>query len=187
MLYSSADSSLSQVFTAFKQKIARKFPPLNPYSPPYNPDLAPSDFHLFLKLKEFFGGKRFGSDEELENAVTTWLNELAAEEHDMGIVKLVDRYDKYLNVGGDYVEKGRKLPTRKNTFFLFNNTGSLRMSYSFTVQESSLKGERQHHLPDKCICYILALRFRKIRPDVESGSEFSCLLGRPRFRKTTDF
>ncbi|GBO16476.1 hypothetical protein AVEN_166828-1 [Araneus ventricosus] len=65
----------------------------------YSPDLAPSDFHLFLKREEFLGGKRFGSDEELENAVTTWLNELAAEEYDMGILKLVDRNDKRLNVG----------------------------------------------------------------------------------------
>ncbi|GBL96194.1 hypothetical protein AVEN_118740-1 [Araneus ventricosus] len=78
--------------------------------PPYSPDLAPSDFHLFLKLKEFLGGKRFGSDEESEKAVTTCLNELAAEEYDLGILKLVDRYDKCLNVGGDYVEKRRKLP-----------------------------------------------------------------------------
>ncbi|GBN44354.1 Histone-lysine N-methyltransferase SETMAR [Araneus ventricosus] len=66
--------------------------------PPYSPDLAPSDFHLFLKLKVFLRGKRFGSDEELENAVTTWLNELAAEEYDMGILKLVERYDKCLNL-----------------------------------------------------------------------------------------
>ncbi|GBL68652.1 Histone-lysine N-methyltransferase SETMAR [Araneus ventricosus] len=73
--------------------------------PPYSWDLAPSDFHLFLKLREFLGGKRFGGDEELENAVTTWLNELAAEDYDMGILKIVDRYDKCLNVGGDYVEK----------------------------------------------------------------------------------
>ncbi|GBN01767.1 hypothetical protein AVEN_224476-1 [Araneus ventricosus] len=73
--------------------------------PLYSPDLAPSDYHLFLKLKEFLGGKRFGSDEELENAVTTWLNELAAEEYDMGIRKLVYRYEKCLNVGGDCVEK----------------------------------------------------------------------------------
>ncbi|GBL85110.1 Histone-lysine N-methyltransferase SETMAR [Araneus ventricosus] len=73
--------------------------------PPYSPGLAHSDFHLSLKLKEFLGGKRFGSDEELENAVTTWLNELAAEEYDMGILKLVDRYNECLNVGGDYVEK----------------------------------------------------------------------------------
>ncbi|GBN61901.1 hypothetical protein AVEN_220460-1 [Araneus ventricosus] len=73
--------------------------------PPYSPDLASSDYHLFLKLKEFLGCKRSGSDEELENAVATWINELAAEEYDMGIWKLVDRYEKYLNVGGDYVEK----------------------------------------------------------------------------------
>ncbi|GBN33313.1 hypothetical protein AVEN_69924-1 [Araneus ventricosus] len=73
--------------------------------PPYSPDLALSDFPLFLKLKKFLGGKRFGSDEELENAVTTWLNELVAEEYDMWILKLVDRYDKCLNGEGDYVKK----------------------------------------------------------------------------------
>ncbi|GBN41322.1 hypothetical protein AVEN_93684-1, partial [Araneus ventricosus] len=82
---------------------ATQFTPLFDH-PPYSPDLAPSDFHLFLKLKEFLGGKRFGSNEELENAVTTWLNELAIEEYDMGILQLVDKYDKCLNVGGDYVE-----------------------------------------------------------------------------------
>ncbi|KAJ4433849.1 hypothetical protein ANN_16161 [Periplaneta americana] len=72
---------------------------------PYSPDLAPSDFHLFTKLKDFLGGMRFGSDEELKKTVNTWLNELAAEEYNMGILKLVNRYDKCLNVGGDYVEK----------------------------------------------------------------------------------
>ncbi|GBM61634.1 hypothetical protein AVEN_122250-1 [Araneus ventricosus] len=59
---------------------------------------------VMVKLKEFLGGKRFGSDEELENAVITWLNELATEEYDTGILKLVDRYDKCLNVGGFRVE-----------------------------------------------------------------------------------
>ncbi|GBM09438.1 hypothetical protein AVEN_141370-1 [Araneus ventricosus] len=72
--------------------------------PYFGPDVAPSDFHLYLKLKEFLGGKRFGNDEELENAVTTWLNELATEEYDMGILQLVDKCDKCLNVGDDYVE-----------------------------------------------------------------------------------
>ncbi|GBO18163.1 hypothetical protein AVEN_160881-1 [Araneus ventricosus] len=60
---SSAASSLSQVFTAFKQKTSRAFPLRSPYIP----DLAPSDFHLFLNLKELLGVKRFGSGEELEN------------------------------------------------------------------------------------------------------------------------
>ncbi|KAJ4427979.1 hypothetical protein ANN_23992 [Periplaneta americana] len=50
--------------------------------------LAPSDFHLFTKLKDFLGGTRFGSDEELKKTVNTWLNELAAEENNTGILKL---------------------------------------------------------------------------------------------------
>ncbi|KAJ4433766.1 hypothetical protein ANN_16078 [Periplaneta americana] len=77
--------------------------------PPYSPDLALSDFRLFTKLKDFLGGTRFGSDEDLKKTVNTWLNELAAEEYNTGILKLVNRYDKCLNVGGDYVEKLRKL------------------------------------------------------------------------------
>ncbi|GBN76728.1 hypothetical protein AVEN_43780-1 [Araneus ventricosus] len=56
------------------------------YHPPYSPDLAPSDFHLYLKLKEFPGGKHFRSDDKLENTVNTWLNELAVIEYDMGIL-----------------------------------------------------------------------------------------------------
>nr|CAH7746809.1 unnamed protein product [Callosobruchus chinensis] len=31
---------------------------------PYSPDLAPSDFHLFPKLKQHLGGQRFSTDEE---------------------------------------------------------------------------------------------------------------------------
>jgi hypothetical protein len=71
----------------------------------YSPDWAPSDFHLFPKLKKFLGGRRFKSDEEVKDAVREWLNGLAAEVYDEGIQKLVTRYDKCLNVGGDYVEK----------------------------------------------------------------------------------
>ncbi|KAJ4434357.1 hypothetical protein ANN_22916 [Periplaneta americana] len=48
---------------------------------PYSPDLAPCDFYLFTKLKDFLGGTRFGSDEELKKTLNTWLNELAAEEY----------------------------------------------------------------------------------------------------------
>ncbi|KAJ4445921.1 hypothetical protein ANN_12607 [Periplaneta americana] len=39
-------------------------------------------------LKDFLGGTRFGSDEELKKTVNTWLNELAAEEYNTGILKL---------------------------------------------------------------------------------------------------
>jgi transposase len=45
--------------------------------PAYSPDLAPSDFHLFPKLKECLGGRRFKRDEEVKDAVKEWLNGLA--------------------------------------------------------------------------------------------------------------
>ena len=37
--------------------------------PPYIPDLAPSDFHLFRKLKEHLKGQHFSCDEEVKSAV----------------------------------------------------------------------------------------------------------------------
>jgi hypothetical protein len=73
--------------------------------PAYSPDLALSYFHLFPKFKEYLGGIRFKSDEEVKDAVKEWLNGLAAEVYDEGIQKLVTRYDKCMNVGGDCVEK----------------------------------------------------------------------------------
>jgi histone-lysine N-methyltransferase SETMAR len=73
--------------------------------PPYSPDLAPSDFHLFPKLKEFLGGIRFAGCDELQLRVNKWLQELAADEYNNGLLKLVDRYNKCLNERGDYVEK----------------------------------------------------------------------------------
>jgi histone-lysine N-methyltransferase SETMAR len=73
--------------------------------PAYSPDLAPSDFHLFPKLKEFLGGKRMETDGEDKETVTAWLNGLAVEFCDEGIVKLLSRLDKCLNLYDDYVEK----------------------------------------------------------------------------------
>jgi histone-lysine N-methyltransferase SETMAR len=72
---------------------------------PYSPDLAPSDYHFFTKLKEFLGGKRFSNDQEVEKAVKKWLKELAVEVYDTGIQKLVPRLQKCLDLDDDYVEK----------------------------------------------------------------------------------
>ena len=75
------------------------------YHPPYSPDLAPSDFHLFLHLKKLLGGKRFDDDDDLKDVVQKWLIPQAAAFYEEGIQKLVPRYDKCLNNGGEYVDK----------------------------------------------------------------------------------
>ena len=41
-------------------------------NPPYSPDLALNDFHLFLHLKTFLGGKCFDDDDEVKTAVREW-------------------------------------------------------------------------------------------------------------------
>ena len=50
-------------------------------------------------------GKRHADDEDLQHAVVDWLNSQAAVWYEDGISKLVSRYDKCLNLQGDYVEK----------------------------------------------------------------------------------
>jgi len=60
----------------------------------YSPDLAPSDYHFFLRLKQFLGGQRFDDDDDLKDAVQKWLTWRAAAFYEEGIQKLVSRYDK---------------------------------------------------------------------------------------------
>ena len=60
---------------------------------PYSPNLAPSDFFPFPKIKEHLIGKRFANDEDLKDAVITRLNNQAATWYEQGIHKLVLRYD----------------------------------------------------------------------------------------------
>ena len=59
--------------------------------PPYSPDLAPLDFHLFLKMKEDLAGKRHADYEDLQHAVVDWLNIQAAVWYEDGTSKLVSR------------------------------------------------------------------------------------------------
>jgi hypothetical protein len=39
--------------------------------PPYRPDVAPHDFHVFVHLKTLLGARRFNND-KVKEAVTTW-------------------------------------------------------------------------------------------------------------------
>ena len=55
-------------------------------------------------MKEHLASKRFTDDENIP-AVVDWLNSQVAVWYEEGISKLVSRYDKYLSVKGDYVEK----------------------------------------------------------------------------------
>ena len=67
--------------------------------------LAPSDFHLFLRLKKFLAGQRFLNDDDVKVAVKEWPSSQGATLYEEGIQKLMPRNDKCLNNGGNYVDK----------------------------------------------------------------------------------
>jgi histone-lysine N-methyltransferase SETMAR len=73
--------------------------------PPYSPDLAPSDFHVFGLLKQAMGGKSFRSDKEVQQAVHKWLRSQPKEFCYRGIQALLKRWNTCIANTGDYVEK----------------------------------------------------------------------------------
>ena len=48
--------------------------PAKIHNSPYSPDLAPSDFHLFLHLKKHLAGKKFDDDDEVQEEACSGAN-----------------------------------------------------------------------------------------------------------------
>jgi histone-lysine N-methyltransferase SETMAR len=72
--------------------------------PPYSPDLAPSDFHLFGPLKESLQGRKFILDDDVQLAVHQWLRGQPQELFFSGIQALVSHWCKCIELQGNYVE-----------------------------------------------------------------------------------
>ena len=73
--------------------------------PPYSPDLPPSDFFLFPKLKDYLKGNRYETDEDVKNAVHSWCRDKTADFFADGIQQVVRRWRLCIERDGDYVEK----------------------------------------------------------------------------------
>jgi hypothetical protein len=51
------------------------------------------------------GSRRFADDEEVETEAWKWLRQQSKDFYTAGFDALVKRWDKYIDVGGEYVEK----------------------------------------------------------------------------------
>ncbi|GBM96179.1 hypothetical protein AVEN_249982-1 [Araneus ventricosus] len=61
--------------------------------------------HPFPALKSALSGRHFRNNEEVRSAVKNLLRSLGNDFYQDGFLKLIYRYDKCINVGGEYVEK----------------------------------------------------------------------------------
>jgi hypothetical protein len=73
--------------------------------PVYSPDLASGNFHLFLKMKEHLRGQNFSSNKEVKAAVRQSFREKEKDFSKKEIQKLVECWQKGVEIVGEYVEK----------------------------------------------------------------------------------
>ena len=73
--------------------------------PLFLPVLAPSDFHLFPKLKKAISGTHFLSDDHVIHAVEDFLDSQEKDFFKNGIEALQHRWQKCIVIEWNYVEK----------------------------------------------------------------------------------
>ena len=71
----------------------------------YSPYLAPSDFHLFEPLKGPLHAKDFECESELKSAMNKVVETMSRDWFEEGIKKVAERWRKWIDLQGDYVEK----------------------------------------------------------------------------------
>ena len=70
--------------------------------PPYSPDLVPSDFWLFSKLR----GCRYETIEEMKEAVMKVIDTLTKMDFHGAFQKVLEWYNNCIAAGGDYFKGG---------------------------------------------------------------------------------
>ena len=71
--------------------------------PPYLPDTAPSDFHLFRSLQNSLNGKNFNSLEDYKRHLEQFFAQKDKKFWENGIMKLPEKWQKVVEQKGEYV------------------------------------------------------------------------------------
>lgn len=70
--------------------------------PPYSPDLAPADYHLYRSLNNYFKGKIFKNNKEIKNDISAFFASKNAKFFKSGIEALPIRWQKVIDANGVY-------------------------------------------------------------------------------------
>lgn len=70
--------------------------------PPYSPDIAPSDYHLFRSLQNSLNGKSFVNYEAVKRHVEEFFESKPVQFYTDGILKLPERWAKVVEQNGKY-------------------------------------------------------------------------------------
>ncbi len=71
--------------------------------PPYSPDLAPSDYHLFRSLRHHLSEKHLDDEEQLKSDVEKFVQSHSKKFYEDGIMDLPKRWEYVVDNNGEYV------------------------------------------------------------------------------------
>ena len=71
--------------------------------PPYSPDLAPSDYHLFRSLRNHLVKKQFDDQAQLKSDLENFFSSLSRKLFEDGILDLPNRWEYVIDNNGIYV------------------------------------------------------------------------------------
>lgn len=72
--------------------------------PPYSPDLAPSDFYLFAKLKDKLKGRKFRTVEEIQNAIIEEFMKIPKDKLNAVFDGWIRKCQECIDRNGSYIE-----------------------------------------------------------------------------------
>lgn len=73
--------------------------------PPYSPDIAPTDYHLFRSLSNYLSEKKFDDDNDLKTALATFFDQKSPVFYERGILCLPDRWRQVIETDGAYIDQ----------------------------------------------------------------------------------
>jgi len=71
--------------------------------PPYSPDLAPTDYHLFRSLSNHLREKKFNDENDLKMDLVSFFDQKSQEFYERGILSLPERWQQVIDSNGAYI------------------------------------------------------------------------------------
>lgn len=71
--------------------------------PPYSPDMAPSDYHLFRSLQHYLSEKVFCNEEDIKTHISSFIGSKTPDFFKRGIENLTKRWKAVIENEGDYI------------------------------------------------------------------------------------
>ncbi|CAF1511105.1 unnamed protein product [Adineta ricciae] len=73
--------------------------------PPYSPDLAPTDYHLFRSLSNDLRDKKFKDESDVKTELIKFFDEKSQDFYERGIISLPERWRQVVDSNGKYISE----------------------------------------------------------------------------------